>query len=99
MAINFAQENTFPLAETPDNVPRRRGRKINKATPFRWKDMGLEVICIGGVLHTSTEALQRFFERRTAAKCGEPVAVEPCMSSSRRREVERAQRELAAARI
>jgi hypothetical protein len=94
MAIIVADETVFPLTEVPDHVPTRRGRKIHKATSFRWKDMGLEVICVGGVLHTSTQALQRFFERRTGDRYGKPVTVEPRTPAARTRSHAKADREL-----
>jgi hypothetical protein len=72
MPIVVAREDTFPLAETPKHVPPRRGgRKLHKATAFRWAKDGvrgvkLETIRIGGTLCTSVEALQCFFERLSA---------------------------------
>ena len=72
MVINYRDEEVFPLVEAPDHVPRRQGRKVAKSTLFRWATRGvrgvrLETLMVGGTLHTSAGALQRFFERTTAA--------------------------------
>jgi hypothetical protein len=96
MAIVVAEETVFPLSEAPDHVPTRRGKKIHVATVFRWKDgmrgVKLETIRIGGTLHTSAEALQRFFERLSATD-GAPGAA-PRSPAARRKAVERAEKEL-----
>lgn len=69
-------ENPIPLTRVPKVVRwlpgRRRGRKLNIATVFRWAQRGLrgvmlETISIGGTKCTSEEALKRFFARLGSA--------------------------------
>jgi hypothetical protein len=71
MCIDLKTERPIPLSDIPD-LPflprRRRGKKLSKATVFRWANPGvrgarLEVIRVGNMLCTSLPALQRFFER------------------------------------
>jgi hypothetical protein len=67
--IDTLTEAVFPLSQAVDELPRRRrGRKTNISTLYRWSQAGcrgvvLETIQIGGTRCTSREALQRFFER------------------------------------
>ena len=67
-----AYEMPIPLTQVPKVVSwlprRRRGKKPNIATIFRWAQKGLhgvrlETIQIGGTKCTSEEALKRFFAR------------------------------------
>lgn len=77
MTINIRDEDVLTLAEAAKSksLPRRRRRrKPHASTLYRWARHGLrgvrlEVIRVGGTLCTSTEALQRFFDRLTAAAC------------------------------
>jgi len=105
MAIIVAEENVFPLADTPKHVPPRRGgKRLHKNTAFRWARPGvrgvkLETIRIAGSLCTSTEALQRFFERLLATDEGQSEAEDATTARSparREREVTRARAALAA---
>ena len=78
--IELSRDDVFPLTELPNRVPPRNGRRLHKATCFRWAARGrlgvkLEVILIGGVRHTSLQALQRF--------CDEVTAVSALPSSAR----------------
>ncbi len=69
--IRFDGEHLFPLSHAPRKVPpKRHGRPIHLATVHRWATKGckgivLETLQIGGTKYTSSEALQRFFERLT----------------------------------
>jgi hypothetical protein len=98
MPIVVAEETTFPLAEAPDHIPTRRGKKVHVATVFRWKDgmrgVRLETIRIGGTLHTSVEALQRFFERLSATDGGQDRDATPRSPAARQRAIGKAEREL-----
>lgn len=72
------------------------------ATVWRWINRGvrgikLETVMIGGRRFTSREALEQFFARLTAASAGEPLPIRT--SRQRRRDIERAERELAEAGI
>lgn len=98
--IDIAVETIFPIVEAPGRLPSRHGKKINITTVYRWIRSGsrgvkLESIILGGVRYTSTEAIQRFVERVSAAANGE---TSPVVRSAiqRRNASERAERELAA---
>lgn len=70
MAINAFDETVMKLAEAGRKCP---GGPVSPPTVYRWSKQGiegvrLETLNIGGVCHTSAEALQRFFEAVTAAK-------------------------------
>ena len=70
--IDLSRDTVFPLTELPTRVPARNGRRLHKATVFRWVTRGrlgvkLEYILIGGIKHTSLQALQRFCDEVTAA--------------------------------
>lgn len=69
--IDIEREHCFRLTEAPKHVPLRNGRRVHVSTLFRWAQRGvrgckLEAIRIGGALHTSQQALQRFAEQLTA---------------------------------
>lgn len=72
--IDIATEDIFPLAELPKRLPARRRKKpLHISTVFRWAASGingvvLETIRVGGALHTSIEAVQRFSEALTAKR-------------------------------
>lgn len=71
--LSLQSESIVSLTEATTHLPRRRrGKKPNVATLYRWASRGcrgivLETIQIGGTRCTSREALQRFAERLTAA--------------------------------
>src|SRR5947209_1680704 len=64
----------FPVFEVPENLPPlRAGKKLHKATPYRWARRGvagirLRTICVGGTLCTSAGWLREFCDRLTAHK-------------------------------
>jgi hypothetical protein len=72
--IPIAEEEVFPVGQVPKHVPPLRGgKRLAPSTGFRWAKVGvdgviLETICVGGTLCTSKQALQRFFERLSAAR-------------------------------
>ena len=66
--IDVASERMIPLSDAPRISPGRP----HVSTVIRWSQRGvrgvkLETILCGGKRYTSHEALQRFFERTTAA--------------------------------
>lgn len=69
--IDLEAETVFRLAEAPKYLPMGRGgRRVHVSTVFRWAQRGirgvkLDTIRVGGALHTSTSALQRFAEQLT----------------------------------
>lgn len=71
--IDLASDQILTLQQAARRLPRRRrGRPVHPATIYRWAHVGLrgvrlEVIRMGGVTCTSTEALQRFFDQLTAS--------------------------------
>ena len=99
--IDLLNETVVSLSEAaklPVLPRRRRGKRPHVSTFYRWATAGckgvrLETIRFGGTLCTSLEALQRFAERLTTADCGE-TAAPVGTPARRRREIERAEREL-----
>ena len=72
-ASRVSLKDYFPLAETPDRMPRRRGRKIHRSAPYRWASAGvqgvkLQTVLIGSELHTTEAWLMQFFAAVTAAR-------------------------------
>jgi hypothetical protein len=102
--IDISTETVVTLTQATRHVPsRRQGAKTAVSTVWRWAMRGirgvkLETLMVGGRRCTSTEALQRFYERVTAATDGTAC---PSSLSTRRRQqqVEAAERELEAAGI
>lgn len=78
--INTAVEKTFSLNKAARRCSSSRGEQsLCPSTLHRWRFPGLggirlECIKVGGVWHTSEEALQRFFEKLTAAQAARPEA-------------------------
>src|SRR4051812_7397319 len=74
MSVDWTTETVLSLTEAASRLPRRRGsKKPHVATLYRWAQRGLrgvrlETIQVGGTLCTSSEALQRFFNRLSNAK-------------------------------
>ncbi len=72
-------EHVVSPAEATSLCPRRRkGKKPNIATVYRWMTVGckgviLESLQVGGTRCTSREALQRFFDALTAKAAGQPA--------------------------
>ena len=72
--IDLSTETVFPVNEAPKHIPGRP----SQASVWRWVLNGvggvkLESILIGGKRFTSSESIQRFCDRRTAAADGEPA--------------------------
>jgi hypothetical protein len=86
--IDILRETLIRLADVRDHLPRNaKGKKADRSVAFRWagkglKNQRLEYIQIGGVRHTSLEALQRFFDRLTHGAPG------PAFPASPKREAE-----------
>jgi hypothetical protein len=82
MSIDLSEE-FIPLTQVPGLpfVPhRRRGKKLNQATVFRWAQSGikgirLETIRFGGTLCTTRSALLEFF--RSLAPANDPATSPP----------------------
>jgi hypothetical protein len=80
MPIDTTNETVVSLNEAAKGLPvRRGGKRPNVATLYRWTTIGcrgvrLEFVQVGATRCTSTEALQRFFDRLTAASETEPYA-------------------------
>lgn len=72
--IDTTVERTVPLAKAARQVESSRtDGHAHPGTLHRWRLFGikgvrLECLKVGGVWHTSPQALQRFFERVTAAE-------------------------------
>jgi hypothetical protein len=76
MSIDVFSENVVSLTQAVKKLPKlRNGKAIHVSTVYRWINAGkqapdgtivrLESLKIGGASCTSTEALQRFFDRLT----------------------------------
>lgn len=93
--IDLSPTSLVPLREVPDLLPRRRGRKVHHSTVYRWAARGvrgvrLETTCLGGVLYTSQEALERFASRLSQTEPGSRESA----SSIRRRQIAQAKQRL-----
>jgi hypothetical protein len=105
--IDILLEETFSLTEATKRLPcRRKGKRTNTATLYRWSQQGcrgvrLETICIGATKCTSMEALQRFFDALTvqAEHRPAPVPQTPRITAARRKQIEAAEKRLAKAGI
>ena len=88
--IDLSAETVVSLTQATHHLPRRRrGKRPNPATIYRWAQRGvhgivLETIQVGGTKCTSVEALQRFCNRLTDPDAS--VSVESPTARSRRRE-------------
>ncbi len=77
--IDFNSERCLTLVEAAKLIPGRQDQKgLHVSAIYRWVARGvngvrLETIRIGGRMHTSREALQRFFEASSNdSPCEEP---------------------------
>lgn len=101
--ISIASEEILTLSQAAKRLPRRRrGQQPHVATLYRWAQRGLngavlETLQVGGTLCTSSEALQRFFERLTKP---DSTSLTPSMQCrDRQKAIEQAERELQEAGI
>jgi hypothetical protein len=100
--IDVANEDVIPLSAAAREVPNRdAGRGVNISTVWRWALKGsrgvkLETAFVGGIRMTSREALQRFYAAVTAVANGETA---PATTGKRQKQIEAAEKELAAAGI
>jgi hypothetical protein len=99
--IDINNEELLLLRDAAAILPRRRrGRKPNVSTLWRWVKRGhrgtrLEAVAVGGSLCTSREALQRFMLRLTAARgLGDPQVLAVQTPRQRRHDAEAADKEL-----
>jgi hypothetical protein len=91
MPINIATDQLLTFSAAAKLLPRRRrGRRVNVATLYRWSVRGcrgvrLETVQIGGTRCTSVEALQRFFEAlspRIVVPGGAPATGTHCQNGN-----------------
>lgn len=91
--IDLSLETPITLAEAARTLP---GGAVHVSTIHRWRMKGcrgvrLETFLRGGIRHTTSEAIERFFAATTAAADGEaPPLLTP---SQREQEISRAERE------
>ncbi len=101
--IDSLSETLISLADVPAQLPERRGgKRPHVSCIYRWAQRGckgvkLEVLQCGGTKVTSLEALQRFYERLSAASNGEPKALLSGSVKRRQRAADNATKELEAA--
>jgi hypothetical protein len=88
--INTTIEKTAPLAKAARGYSSPRGEgSYHPSALHRWRTRGirgikLECIKVGGVWHTSVEALQRFFEQVTALEAeAVPAETTPAAGTTR----------------
>lgn len=94
--IDVATEHLLPLSAAAREMP---GGAVSVSTVHRWTNSGirgvrLETVLRGGVRMTSHQALVKFIQATTAAADGQPMASRT--PAQRRREIDRAERELIA---
>ena len=105
MAIDISREHVITFLDATKHLPpRRRGKRPNVASIYRWAAAGvrgirLEFLLVGGTRCTSVEALQRFFDSLTAAADNRPQAPQRLLTVNRQRQIEVAERRLAKAGI
>ena len=90
-------QDAIPINEVPRRLPRRGGKKVHISTVWRWVNRGvrgvkLESLTIGGRRYVRPEALEVFLE---ALNRPQTAAPQPQQPTQRRREAERAAREVA----
>ena len=108
MPIDIRTEEIFSLTEAtklPCFGRRRGGKRINVSTLWRWSTVGvrgikLETIMAGGTRATSLEAIEKFFTALTIqADGGNVPSPQPRLTAARRKQIEQAEKRLAAAGI
>jgi len=99
--IDLTNETILTLSEARGRLPRRRqGKRPDLSTLYRWATRGLrgivlETIQVGGTACTSLEALQRFFDRLTAARTRPGAAASILTPKQRARRQQRTEQDLA----
>jgi len=99
--IDIGTEHLISINDVPRQLPtRRNGKRVHISAVYRWIQRGvrgvhLEVLKIGGTAYTSVEALQRFAEHLSQRQGASPTA-QSTSTVQRKRQIERASRELAA---
>ena len=99
--IDIIEEKMIAVRDVPRHLPARpNGKRIHVSAVYRWSFRGLrgvvlETLRFGGTLYTSEEALQRFAEALSAARLN-AAPPDPVPTRKRQRQVERAEREVAA---
>lgn len=91
--IDITDEEILTFTQAAEWLPRRRkGKKTSLSTIWRWAECGikaikLECIHVGGVICTSTHALQRFFDRIGQARSGgsTPTGPQPTVRTEAQR--------------
>ena len=106
MPIDPNSETLVSFFQAGKDLPRRRaGKKTHVSCFYRWTNAGcrgviLESIQVGGTRCTSKEAITRFFDALTVqAKTERSIPEPPRPTSSRRKQIQAAERKLARAGI
>lgn len=73
--LELIHGSPLTLAEVPNYLPKRHGRKTHYSTIFRWATRGtrgrvLETTLIGGIRYTTVEALERFLGSAASTPAG-----------------------------
>ena len=105
MAIDISSEQVVTFTEATSHLPqRRRGKRPNVATLYRWSNEGirgirLEYLMIGSTRCTSVQAMQRFFDELTVASEAQSAPVPPPMPKHREERIEAAEARLKRPRV
>ena len=96
--MDILNETAIAISDAPRHIAGRP----HIATVWRWRTHGvkgirLESYVVGGRVFTTRKAIERFIERTTAARNGQPAEQAP--SRKRQAAIERAEAELDAAGI
>jgi hypothetical protein len=98
--IDITTEEVLTFSKAAARLPeRRKGSRPHLATFYRWAERGirgvrLESIQIGGTRCTSTQALQRFFDRLSGIPSETETLSPPALSRERQKAIKQAEREL-----
>ena len=77
--IEIHSETLIRIADVPRWTEELLRNRVHKSTVHRWFRRGcrgvkLETLMVGGIRHTSEEALDRFFNRVTAVSGGDEAS-------------------------
>ena len=85
--IEIQSETLIRIADVPAWSQEILDNRVHKSTVHRWHLRGcrgvrLETLMVGGIRHTSHQALERFFDRITAASSREPALARQSLGAS-----------------
>ena len=99
--IDISAEDLIPIRDVPKLLPPRpNGKRVHISAVYRWILRGVRGVClesirVGGTSYTSVEALQRFADRLSSGHHTDS-ATSIATTTTRRKQIERAEREVRA---